>query len=430
MDINYNLMVVKWSIFTLHFYLQLIYCASVSANVESLCTSNDDPLQMMERRIDSSLLLELRPNPVHGSCKRIFEAPDSHGFYVRLHRPYTNSKKAYSSSNTKHLSSGQKVRNTTSIGSCQLNIYQSRDKNLAPWRIDPCQLEANGHTDESVKFLEAPIRIVWNHGGNEPNFRLTVTTYGKGKACDLHGRHPCLKMGQEKHICISEDLICDGVQHCPRGNGFESDENVEMCTEMRRKKAEWPIQLIKEILRSSFHKSFQPRDGAVDSSEETQVQVGRLGTAKGSSFKKYNETIIVETVIDSSSPTMTKSFTRGLSRYGPWGYLMLGMLLCGGALLVCGLWECCCRKHKPTMTLDTTSVIDVNVISTSAFSNPEPISNRISVNYENDLPPSYSTLFPNQKVDVDSPSTSGAEAALSSESGGGDIEGGISRENV
>lgn len=32
------------------------------------------------------------------------------------------------------------------------------------------------------------------------------------------------------------------------------------------------------------------------------------------------------------------SLTRGLSRYGPWGYLMLGMLLCGGALLLCGLW--------------------------------------------------------------------------------------------
>lgn len=32
------------------------------------------------------------------------------------------------------------------------------------------------------------------------------------------------------------------------------------------------------------------------------------------------------------------SLTRGLSRYGPWGYLMLGMLLCGAALLICGLW--------------------------------------------------------------------------------------------
>lgn len=32
------------------------------------------------------------------------------------------------------------------------------------------------------------------------------------------------------------------------------------------------------------------------------------------------------------------SLTRGLSRYGPWGYLIIGMLLCGGSLLICGLW--------------------------------------------------------------------------------------------
>ena len=32
------------------------------------------------------------------------------------------------------------------------------------------------------------------------------------------------------------------------------------------------------------------------------------------------------------------SLTRGLSRYGPWGYLIFGMLLCGGALLLCVLW--------------------------------------------------------------------------------------------
>lgn len=46
---------------------------------------------------------------------------------------------------------------------------------------------------------------------------------------------------------------------------------------------------------------------------------------------------------DSSTETTTKhyrhiTFSRGLSKYGPWGYLILGMLLCGGALLVCVLW--------------------------------------------------------------------------------------------
>lgn len=46
---------------------------------------------------------------------------------------------------------------------------------------------------------------------------------------------------------------------------------------------------------------------------------------------------------DQSIETTTKrarhvTLTRGLSKYGPWGYLILGMLLCGGALLLCVLW--------------------------------------------------------------------------------------------
>lgn len=48
-------------------------------------------------------------------------------------------------------------------------------------------------------------------------------------------------------------------------------------------------------------------------------------------------------VDDSSTESTTKhyqhiTFSRGLSKYGPWSYLILGMLLCGGALLVCVLW--------------------------------------------------------------------------------------------
>lgn len=43
-----------------------------------------------------------------------------------------------------------------------------------------------------------------------------------------------------------------------------------------------------------------------------------------------------------ANETTTKHYrvtlSRGLSKYGPWGYLILGMLLCGGALLLCVLW--------------------------------------------------------------------------------------------
>lgn len=40
------------------------------------------------------------------------------------------------------------------------------------------------------------------------------------------------------------------------------------------------------------------------------------------------------------------TLSRGLSKYGPWGYLILGMLLCGGALLVCVLWG---KAHSYTL---------------------------------------------------------------------------------
>lgn len=47
--------------------------------------------------------------------------------------------------------------------------------------------------------------------------------------------------------------------------------------------------------------------------------------------------------VDDAESSTTKHYrhvtlSKGLSKYGPWGYLILGMLLCGGALLVCVLW--------------------------------------------------------------------------------------------
>lgn len=47
-----------------------------------------------------------------------------------------------------------------------------------------------------------------------------------------------------------------------------------------------------------------------------------------------------DSVMESSTTKHYRHITlsRGLSKYGPWGYLILGMLLCGGALLVCVLW--------------------------------------------------------------------------------------------
>lgn len=101
--------------------LNLLIVVTGLQSMESLCTPDQDPFQKMERRIESSLLLELRPTMFHGSCKRIFEAPESHGFYVRLHRPFS-SKKSFTSTSNKNLNGGQKARNSTTIGSCLISI--------------------------------------------------------------------------------------------------------------------------------------------------------------------------------------------------------------------------------------------------------------------------------------------------------------------
>lgn len=109
-----------------------------------------------------------------------------------------------------------------------------------------------------------------------------------------------------------------------------------------------------------------------------------------------DETISTEVEIDFKKNHRT-SLTRGLSRYGPWGYLMLGMLLCGGALLICGLWECCCRRNKPERTEDEQH---------NTTEQPSPIQDCTPPNYEElDPPPSYSALFPVQKLNQDETST-------------------------
>lgn len=53
-----------------------------------------------------------------------------------------------------------------------------------------------------------------------------------------------------------------------------------------------------------------------------------------------DDEIIDDEIMESSTTKHYRHMTlsRGLSKYGPWGYLILGMLLCGGALLVCVLW--------------------------------------------------------------------------------------------
>jgi hypothetical protein len=75
-----------------------------------------------------------------------------------------------------------------------------------------------------------------------------------------------------------------------------------------------------------------------------------------------------------------------LSRYGSWGYMMLGMLMCSVVLLMCGIWECIRRVQK-------------NDVLEQFHNNGEPLEVMPASDDDNncpqyDPPPPYSSLFP------------------------------------
>jgi hypothetical protein len=103
-------------------------------------------------------------------------------------------------------------------------------------------------------------------------------------------------------------------------------------------------------------------------------------------------------------PKATDSISQVLSKYGPWGYLMLGMLICGTVLMFCGLWECCFRKQKTEVDAPMSQTQPTTVLIINPHEEPTPS----PPNYDDlDQPPSYTTLFPNFKVNRDPSDTSG-----------------------
>lgn len=76
-----------------------------------------------------------------------------------------------------------------------------------------------------------------------------------------------------------------------------------------------------------------------------------------------------------------------LSRYGSWGYMMLGMLTVSVVLLMCGIWECIRRVQKS----DVLEHFNGNGEQIETMS-PEHGNDNNCPQY--DPPPPYSSLFP------------------------------------
>lgn len=190
----------------------------------------------------------------------------------------------------------------------------------------------------------------------------------------------------EPILCISKELACDGIRHCPYSNEYDSDEDYELCS-MRRRPGAGHLaaglesdlfeQFALEVFRNLFANDAPtgpeevPRNGSegAGSGGDNSTTAGTSTTTlrkvhtkdmkkpgdgspnsigpslatEGGEHRPDNDTAEIGAGTGGGSGFTRRNSTRSglhsdLSKYGPWGYLMLGMLLCGGALLICGLW--------------------------------------------------------------------------------------------
>lgn len=144
----------------------------------------------------------------------------------------------------------------------------------------------------------------------------------------------------EPLVCISKELVCDGIRHCPYGNEYDSDEDPKLCTNRKFddegliNKFDWSLlEFIRNYLPSEMNTFFTPTTPSTLTTSPSIVEQKTETNNKTSNHHKKNSTRL--------------NFSSDLSKYGPWGYLMLGMLLCGGALLICGLWGKCIACSEP-----------------------------------------------------------------------------------
>ncbi|XP_037941936.1 uncharacterized protein LOC119674851 [Teleopsis dalmanni] len=302
--------------------------------------------------------------------------------------------------------------------------FSSFDPHIPQWRLDPCQIEDTApDMEDPVRLFHGRVRIVWEHEHQTLNSKLMVTVLGKGEQCRNEKKHQCLKIGDEPILCISKDLVCDGIRHCPNSNEYDSDEDYAMCWKHRRVNDPISTAMESDIFEHFALEVFRNLfafDAPTMPDKRNRTAVGANSTTlRKVPAKTDNNTINSDgELTDNSNGTKTlknstehaitnvgtghhrRNSTRlglnsDLSKYGPWGYLMLGMLLCGGALLICGLWA---SASQHAANNERESALQ-NGTSGMPGSHVHPSNNAGPPNYEElDPPPAYSVLFPNQKA--------------------------------
>lgn len=208
---------------------------------------------------------------------------------------------------------------------------------------------------------------------------------------------------------LHQPLLAMKIQNCASKilrSGFMIFFNLNISRERKNLQRQSWEKIAQEFLKKFTSKNRQ-NSGLTHSEEDNWFLGSEI-------WKTSTESVFFNINIhkDTSSENLD-NFNSTLQNYGPWGYLMLAMLVCGTFLMFCGMWECCCKKEKPPSTpassTATTAVVHHTTNSPSSTATTVLIINQPThdvtqevqgpPNYEDlDQPPSYNVLFPGNKT--------------------------------
>ncbi|CAH0722221.1 unnamed protein product, partial [Brenthis ino] len=257
------------------------------------------------------------------------------------------------------------VNSANSTDSCKLLVYIGESKTPI-WRLSLCGGNAAAVAARAgTRLLPPKIRIVWNPPAtpyhHTEKLRLVVTAVNSGAVCNSDSQFSCGLTS----LCISSYLLCDGVRHCPGGE----DEDSNTCSHRR----DSPLL---EMLRR-----FAARNQELLGLDQPD------GVTKPSVIMKITE--------GEQKQNAFMEFAAALKPYGPWSYLVVGMLVCATILMFCLAWECCCKRSKPSDTpIIPASCIDISPTVTVTAASQQLFDTQPPSPPEYEPPPTYSSLFP------------------------------------
>ncbi|KAK5645327.1 hypothetical protein RI129_006627 [Pyrocoelia pectoralis] len=348
-------------VFTLDFWKNSLVSSTVITR--EVC-DQDSLLNLAATGKASSVTILLNPKDHKKICRLNVTAPASHVVSLQW------------------VTENEEPENDTMDSSpCPLSVFLPEDTAVSVWKGNPCRNEGLPEVD----LLTPNLILAWNpprFGKHVRARRLVITAIGQDEACIQRGQHVCMRIGWKPMLCISDELMCDGNLNCPKGSS-RSDEDPVLCKTVLLGRNSWKNlteDIILNLTKNTVNNNLLAKKNSTDLMSFMDV-------------KSYEVALTNPDHHDAAD-----SVSAAIAHYGTWGYLMLAMLIVGTILMFCGLWECCFRKPKPQLELQTaapsTTVLIINRTQDNPGTHPP--------NYDElDQPPAYTALFPHTKADIE-----------------------------